>query len=201
MPMISAMIVMTTRISTSVKPRCACAALSALALKPLPDTTHVRTSPHPTIWLTERSEVITDTIRPPTMMLMAMIAAGPDDADDAIEAALQLGLVELGDAPGEHRQLTRSLRPDAACAPPWWEARRCRRARPTACRRGARAPTICVQTARIARSPPSCRPGCAASSSAGPRSPSRTPRLRQNSVVRWIGQHRPDQRQPRQRRR
>ena len=64
------------------------------------------TSSQPTIWLTERSEVITDTIRPPTMMLMVTIAAGPDDADDAIEAALQLGLVEFGDAPGEHRQLT-----------------------------------------------------------------------------------------------
>ena len=40
------------------------------------------------------------------MMLMVTIAAGPDDADDAVEAALQLGLVEFGDPPGEHRQLT-----------------------------------------------------------------------------------------------
>ena len=66
-------------------------------------------TPHPTIWLTDSSDVITDTIRPPTMMLMVMIAAGPDDADDAVEAALQLGLVEFGDPPGEHRQLTRLL--------------------------------------------------------------------------------------------
>ena len=37
-----------------------------------------RTMPsQPTIWLTDSSAVITDTIRPPTMMLMAMIAAGP----------------------------------------------------------------------------------------------------------------------------
>src|SRR4029079_3974986 len=32
---------------------------------------------YPMTWLTERSEVITDTIRPPTMIEMAMIAAGP----------------------------------------------------------------------------------------------------------------------------
>src|SRR5215211_109644 len=32
---------------------------------------------HPTIWLTDNSDVITDTIRPPTTMLIVMIAAGP----------------------------------------------------------------------------------------------------------------------------
>src|SRR3954463_9341526 len=32
---------------------------------------------YPMIWLTERSEVITDTINPPTMIEMVMIAAGP----------------------------------------------------------------------------------------------------------------------------
>src|ERR1051325_5726731 len=32
---------------------------------------------YPMIWLTERSEVITDTINPPTMIEIVMIAAGP----------------------------------------------------------------------------------------------------------------------------
>jgi len=33
--------------------------------------------PQPTIWLTDINAVITDTINPPTTMLMTMIAAGP----------------------------------------------------------------------------------------------------------------------------
>ena len=32
---------------------------------------------HPTTWLTESSDVITDTIRPPTTMLIATMASGP----------------------------------------------------------------------------------------------------------------------------
>ena len=62
---------------------------------------------YPTIWLTDSSDVMTDTIRPPTTMLMTMIASRSGDADDAVEAALQLGLVEFGDAAGQHRQLAR----------------------------------------------------------------------------------------------
>ena len=43
-----------------------------------------------------------------------MIASRADDPDDAIEAALQFRLVEIGDAAGQHRQLTRNLRPAAS---------------------------------------------------------------------------------------
>ena len=48
---------------------------------------------------------MTETISPPTIRLMTMIASRPDDADQAIETALQLGFVEIGDPPGQHRQL------------------------------------------------------------------------------------------------
>ena len=60
---------------------------------------------HSTIWLTDNSAVMTDTIRPPTTTLMTTIASGPDNPDDPVEAALQLRFVELRDASGQHRQL------------------------------------------------------------------------------------------------
>ena len=81
------------------------------------------------------------------MMLMTMIAAGPDDADDAVEAALQLRFVEFGDPARRASAIARSPRRGAACAPPWSAAPRYRPARPTACRHGGRARRICVQTA------------------------------------------------------
>ena len=107
--MIRPMIVMTTSISTSVKPA------SPLARAPVGRAAKRRRQTnlfmafmshyHPTIWLTDISAVMTETIRPPTIMLMTMIASGPDDADQPVEAALQLGFVKIGDASREHRQL------------------------------------------------------------------------------------------------
>ena len=71
--------VITTRISTSVNPRSllrlarewegvriACELQSVMILLV-----------HPTIWLTDSNEVITDTIKPPTTMLIVMMPAGP----------------------------------------------------------------------------------------------------------------------------
>ena len=72
------------------------------------------------IWLTERSELITETIRPADDDRDGDDRGRPDDADDAIEAALQLRLVEFRDAPGEHRQLAGLFAQAAACAPPSW---------------------------------------------------------------------------------
>ena len=91
------MIVITTRISTSVKPSSRPRRRAGLARAASCRTAFHRFLPpiipraylahlqilflgsliHPTTWLTDISAVMTETIRPPTMMLMAMIAPGP----------------------------------------------------------------------------------------------------------------------------
>jgi len=48
---------------------------------------------------------MTDTINPPTTMLITMIAAGPAIPTTAIERTLQLCLVEFSDPARQHRQL------------------------------------------------------------------------------------------------
>src|SRR5262245_66268200 len=100
MPMISAMMVMTTSNSTSVKPRWLRGArrcfLSHVAMRrmPLPDDLADRE---------ERRHYRHD--QPADDDADRDDGRRPGDSDDAIEAALQLRLVELRDAPGEHRQL------------------------------------------------------------------------------------------------
>src|SRR5262245_42985728 len=101
MPMISAMIVMTTSSSTSVKPR---ASRSRAANFPTPRLVMYVPSAHN---LTDREkrghhrhDQAADDDR------NGDDRRRPDDADDAVEAALELGLVEFSDASGEHRQLT-----------------------------------------------------------------------------------------------
>src|SRR4051812_43414004 len=108
MPMISAMIVITTRSSTSVNPRCPRAALPRLF------SSHFETRRMRTFDLSDdladgqkrrhhRDDESTHNDAD------GHDRGGPGDSDDAIEAALELRLVELGDPRGEHRQLTRLL--------------------------------------------------------------------------------------------
>ena len=46
-----------------------------------------------------------DTIRPPTTMLMLIIAKWTNDGDHPVKTALQFGLIEFGNASGQCRQL------------------------------------------------------------------------------------------------
>src|SRR5689334_1940597 len=101
--MISAMMVMTTSSSTSVKPRSSrarcrhCDRVATRRMRLPDDLTDREERGHHRHDQSADDDADHDDRR------------RPRDADDAIEAALQLCFVELSDAPGEHRKLTRLL--------------------------------------------------------------------------------------------
>src|SRR5947209_366240 len=104
MPMISAMIVMTTSSSTSVNPRCPLA-LRRIRCNLFPPMPMLELLPHHLADGEQRrhhrDDQAADDDRDEDDR------GRSDDADYAIEAALQLRLIEFRDARGEHRQLTR----------------------------------------------------------------------------------------------
>src|SRR6267154_850527 len=106
MPMISAMIVITTKSSTSVKPRSPRAAFPRF-----------RSSQFETRRM--QATILSDDLadgqkrrhhrhdEPAHNDADGDDRRGSGNSDDTIETALELRLVELGDPGGEHRQLTR----------------------------------------------------------------------------------------------
>src|SRR5258707_15371277 len=107
MPMISAMIVMTTSSSTSVKPRSPRGAGRRLASRRLAKVRMPTLSADDLADGKKRRHHRYD--QPADDDRDGDDRGRPDDAHHAIEAALKLGFVELRDPSGEHRQLSRFL--------------------------------------------------------------------------------------------
>src|ERR1051326_1540566 len=138
---------------------------------------------HSTIWLTDNKAVMTETMRPPTTMLMVMIASGP--AMPTTRSRLRCSLASknsatrpasIGSCPvsSPKRSMRTAIVGSAAVSasaseslPPW-------RTRSTVLVQSVASPVVAIMSLRIRKVVVSATP-----------LPNNTPRLRQNKAVLW----------------